>query len=260
MARIEVNSNDLDLLDEEMKSAITKIDNFIDFVSPGLTLTKQDSLYSNGFAKIVNYELGIKDSIKDVDERLNFFREELENLENVYTSKFESIKVPILPVISSSDDFTTDSPIDEDITPPTDPTVIDDELLDVPLEDPGTGSDPLPIYETVIGEDIDVVPLEDPDSGHELGTIPFEEDIAPVGEDISEVPLFDMSSPGNYYRDDDDDDSYGPAMDVEEIPTDEAPQEDELARLMSENQNSMSVTDSIANAASETMAELEGEF
>ena len=256
MARIEVNSNDLDLLDEEMKSAITKIDAFTDFVSPGLTLTKQDSLYSNGFAKIVNYETSIKDNIVNVNERLNTFREELENLENVYNSKFDSIRVPKISVISSIGDV--DTPID-----PTPIEIIEpeDELIQVPTQDPGTESEPLPIEEITIGEDIDVVPLEDPDSGHELGTIPIEEDISPVGEDISEVPLFDMSG-SSYYRDDDDDDSYGPAMDAEEMPIEkDAPQEDELARLMSENQNSsMSVTDSIASAASETMAELEGEF
>ena len=255
MARLEVNSNDLDLLEDELDTAIGKVTEFTDYIAPGFDLTKKDDLYSAGFRKIVDYETNLKENLETTKKKVRDFHDEIENVERVYSEKFATIKVPKFGEIANVTLEETPTRLaSQDTEVPTTmevPTGIGeaasidvaedlsslDELESVPLEDITEQEDldrGLPMY-----DDVEII----------------EDDVLPtITEDIGEVPLYNMSS--------------APFEDVEKAPgfdedleEQDAPiEEDELSRLMRETEeaNDVAVTEAFSSGVKDTMSSMIG--
>ena len=256
MARLEVNSNDLDLLEDELDTAIGKVTEFTDYIAPGFDLTKKDDLYSSGFRKIVDYETNLKENLETTKKKVRDFHDEIENVERVYSEKFATIKVPKFGEIANT--------IVEQQTPTKLESV--DQEVPASIEVPTTSSEatPIEVVEDLSSlDELERVPLEDITEQEDDRALPIyddveiiEDDVLPtITEDIGEVPLYNMSS--------------APFEDVEKAPgfdedleEQDAPieEEDELSRLMRETEeaNNVAVTEAFSSGVKDTMSSMIG--
>lgn len=254
MARIEVNSNDLDLLYDEMQNAISKVEDFTSYLAPGFNLTKKDSLYNNGFKKIIEYEENLKDNIKISQKSVKDFRDELDNIERVYTEKFESMGKPLTEIQQPT--------LSGEETVPVEPTFDDEEIIPIGEEIEIIGDEDEQLTNTPMIDDFDdleTVPLYDI-SNESDGEVHVDDEFMDVPSDVEEVPLYNINT-SSYPSGDIE---YGPSLDEDlgedTIAVEEEPQEDELTRLMRETEeaNNMSVTEAVNYGATDTMSSLIG--
>jgi len=228
MSRIEVNSNDVELLDEELKSLQKKTKNLTDFVKSNFKICRQNQLYLNGLSRLGGLSDALGDDAKMLDTEMMKFNDEMSNIEEVFVKKFGEIQVPSI--------------------------ILPDEITFYPAT-PSVPAKYAPAP-TVPTPTVPVPPVSPTISVGVVGTPDVSGDVAISGE--SQTELRDMTKTSSEWKEKK---ATTSSQSEELVPTFEEATEDELSKIMTEAEDVMSgITDSVSHTVSDTMSGFGGEI
>ena len=178
MAIIEINSNDLELLQNDFSDIQTKMETLRETLDKDFVLEKQLDLFTNGLSKM---DMSMENTSEDAMETvrlIGMYNEEMANIEEVFARKFDDIEVPNIEEV--------DSNVFDQISQGT----ISVEPTEEPEMEYTEGGNEEEEYTEEYG-DIEEVPLYDMSEGEDTeGEIDLSDDAN--YEDMEEVPLYDM--------------------------------------------------------------------
>ena len=147
MARIEVNTNDLEMVRGELDDVNAKVEQLLEVLRTGFSEEKDLQLYLNGYGKIEDLLNNTYDSVMSSATNVIMYNDEIRNIEDAFVSRFEDITVPMIDVDSQS--YTGAQPtVDYDI----EPEYVDTEFSDY---------EPVDMEEEPVYEESTEVPLHD---------------------------------------------------------------------------------------------------
>ncbi len=234
MSRIEVNSNDLELLNEELTSLGKQTKNLTDFVQSNFKICKNNGLYTAGLTKVSNLFEALGDDSKMLNNEMKIFGEELSNIEDVFSRKFSEIKSPSVELFKVG--------LVRPTAPPVPPTI--------PPTQPPTIAPPVPTF-------VPAVPTPTIGSGSNVTGASGDIDVVAVAPGREQTVLRDMSKTRSQW-----DNKQSPVAKQSPAPVLEEPVvEDELSKIMTEAEDVMSgITDTVSHSVSDTMSSLGGEI
>ncbi len=101
MARIEVNTNDLEMVRSELDDVNAKIEQLLEVLRTGFGEEKDLQLYLNGYSKVEDLLNNTYDSVMSSANNVIMYNDELRNIEDAFVSRFEDIYVPKIDVENS---------------------------------------------------------------------------------------------------------------------------------------------------------------
>jgi len=148
MARIEVNTNDLEMVRSELDDVNAKVEQLIEVFRTGFGEEKDLQLYLNGYDKIENLLNNTYDSVMCSSNNVIMYNDELRSIEDAFVSRFEDIHVPVIDVTDAALSISGDQTIEHKPEP---------EQIVVPSSSSEQGS----LEEEPIYEESTEVPLHD---------------------------------------------------------------------------------------------------
>ena len=109
MAHIEIDTNDLTLLSNDINEMNAKIDNLKSIINTKYDKVKELNFYLNGFKNISNYLESQVTKMNGVKAKLEKYQNNIINIEKSYSEKFNDIAVPSFQ--SNSDNLVAVSPV-----------------------------------------------------------------------------------------------------------------------------------------------------
>ena len=177
MAIIEINSNDLELLQNDFSDIQTKMETLRETLGNDFTLEKQLDLFTNGLNKMDQSMENTSEDAMETVRLIGMFNEEIANIEEVFARKFDDIEVPNIESVDS-DVFDQISQGVVSVEPTEEPEMEYNEggTENEEYSEEYEGVEEVPLYDMGDGED--EIDLSDDSENY---------------EDIEEVPLYDMS-------------------------------------------------------------------
>ena len=102
MAHIEIDTEDLSLLSNDINEMNVKIDNLKSTINTKFENIKDNNFYLEGFKKINTYLEKQVEKMNTFKFNLSNYQNDINNLENVFSEKFNSITIPNLQSNGSS--------------------------------------------------------------------------------------------------------------------------------------------------------------
>lgn len=102
MAIIEINSNDLELLQNDFSDIQTKMETLRETLDKDFALERQLDLFVNGLNKM---DMSMENTSEDAMETvrlIGMYNEEMANIEEVFARKFDDIEVPNIEDVDSN--------------------------------------------------------------------------------------------------------------------------------------------------------------
>lgn len=102
MAIIEINSNDLELLQNDFSDIQTKMETLRETLDKDFALERQLDLFVNGLNKMDTSMENTSEDAMETVRLIGMYNEEMANIEEVFARKFDDIEVPNIEDVDSN--------------------------------------------------------------------------------------------------------------------------------------------------------------
>ena len=102
MAIIEINSNDLELLQNDFSDIQTKMETLRETLDKDFALERQLDLFVNGLSKMDTSMENTSEDAMETVRLIGMYNEEMANIEEVFARKFDDIEVPNIEDVDSN--------------------------------------------------------------------------------------------------------------------------------------------------------------